>query len=50
MLLALQDLGRAGKVEFVGFDSSQVFLDAMKRKARWTASCCRTRSRWAIAR
>jgi ribose transport system substrate-binding protein len=32
MLLALQDLGRAGKVKFVGFDSSQVFLDAMKRK------------------
>jgi ribose transport system substrate-binding protein len=31
MLLALQDLGRAGKVKFVGFDSSQVFLDAMKR-------------------
>jgi ribose transport system substrate-binding protein len=32
MLLALQDLGKAGKVKFVGFDSSQVFLDAMKRK------------------
>jgi ribose transport system substrate-binding protein len=31
MLLALQDLGRAGKVSFVGFDSHQVFLDAMKR-------------------
>jgi ribose transport system substrate-binding protein len=31
MLLALQDLGKAGKVKFVGFDSSQVFLDAMKR-------------------
>jgi ribose transport system substrate-binding protein len=32
MLLALQDLGRAGKVAFVGFDAHQVFLDAMKRK------------------
>jgi ribose transport system substrate-binding protein len=31
MLLALQDLGRAGKVKFVGFDTSQVFLDAMKK-------------------
>jgi ribose transport system substrate-binding protein len=31
MLLALQDLGRAGKVTFIGFDSHQVFLDAMKR-------------------
>jgi ribose transport system substrate-binding protein len=31
MLLALQDLGRAGKVSFVGFDAHQVFLDAMQR-------------------
>jgi ribose transport system substrate-binding protein len=31
MLLALQDLGRAGKVKFVGFDAHQVFLDAMAR-------------------
>jgi len=31
MLLALQDLGQAGKLKFVGFDASQVFLDAMKR-------------------
>jgi ribose transport system substrate-binding protein len=31
MLLALQDLGRAGKVTFIGFDAHQVFLDAMKR-------------------
>jgi ribose transport system substrate-binding protein len=31
MLLALQDLGKAGKVKFVGFDASQVFLEAMKR-------------------
>ncbi len=31
MLLALQDLGRAGKVSFVGFDAHQVFIEAMKR-------------------
>jgi len=31
MLLALQDLGRAGKVKFLGFDAHQVFLDAMAR-------------------
>jgi ribose transport system substrate-binding protein len=31
MLLALQDLGRAGKVKFIGFDAHQVFLDAMGR-------------------
>jgi ribose transport system substrate-binding protein len=31
MLLALQDLGRIGKVAFLGFDAHQVFLDAMKR-------------------
>jgi ribose transport system substrate-binding protein len=31
MLLALQDLGRAGKVKFLGFDAHQAFLDAMKR-------------------
>jgi len=30
MLLALQDIGKAGKVTFVGFDSSQVFIDAMR--------------------
>lgn len=29
MLLALQDLGKAGKVSFVGFDSSQAFIDAL---------------------
>lgn len=29
MLLALQDIHRAGKVVFVGFDSSQTFVDAM---------------------
>src|SRR6266581_1010309 len=32
MLLALQDISRAGKVVFLGFDSSQVFVDAMKAK------------------
>ena len=31
MLLALQDLGRAGTIKFIGFDAHQVFLDAMKR-------------------
>jgi ribose transport system substrate-binding protein len=30
MLLALQDIGKAGKISFVGFDSSQVFIDALK--------------------
>jgi len=30
MLLALQDSGRAGKVTFVGFDSSPQFIEAMK--------------------
>jgi ribose transport system substrate-binding protein len=29
MLLALQDIGKAGKVSFVGFDSSQAFIDAI---------------------
>src|SRR5687768_15100418 len=29
MLLALQDLGRAGQVSFVGFDVSQRFIDAL---------------------
>lgn len=32
MLLALQDFGRTGKVSFVGFDSSQQFIDAMRNK------------------
>lgn len=31
MLLALQDIGKAGKVMFVGFDSSETFIEAMKR-------------------
>jgi ribose transport system substrate-binding protein len=30
MLLALQDISKAGKVPFVGFDSSQAFIDAMR--------------------
>ena len=29
MLLALQDIGKAGKISFVGFDSSQPFIDAI---------------------
>ena len=29
MLLALQDIGKAGKVWFVGFDTSQTFIEAM---------------------
>lgn len=32
MLLALQDIGKAGKVSFVGFDTSQSFIDAMRAK------------------
>jgi ribose transport system substrate-binding protein len=31
MLLALQDSDRAGKVAFVGFDSSQAFIDALAK-------------------
>jgi ribose transport system substrate-binding protein len=30
MLLALQDIGKAGKVTFLGFDSAPVFVEAMK--------------------
>ena len=30
MLLALQDIEKAGKVFFVGFDASQAFIDAMR--------------------
>jgi ribose transport system substrate-binding protein len=30
MLLALQDISKAGKISFVGFDSSQTFIDAMR--------------------
>ncbi len=29
MLSALQDIGKAGKVSFVGFDASQLFIDAL---------------------
>jgi ribose transport system substrate-binding protein len=32
MLSALQDIGKAGKVMFVGFDTSQLFIDAMSAK------------------
>src|SRR5882762_6009911 len=32
MLLALQDIGKAGKITFVGFDASDVFVEAMKTR------------------
>jgi len=32
MLLALQDIQKAGKVVFIGFDSSETFIDAMRNK------------------
>jgi ribose transport system substrate-binding protein len=32
MLLALQDLGKAGKIAFLGFDATQQFVDAMRNK------------------
>jgi ribose transport system substrate-binding protein len=32
MLSALQDIGKAGKIMFVGFDTSQMFIDAMRAK------------------
>jgi ribose transport system substrate-binding protein len=32
MLLALQDISKAGKITFVGFDASDVFIEAMKTK------------------
>src|SRR5262249_17440123 len=32
MLLALQDIEKAGKVVFIGFDASQQFVDAMRNK------------------
>ena len=31
MLLALQDIGKAGKVTFIGFDASDAFVEAMRR-------------------
>lgn len=30
MLLALKDINKAGKISFVGFDTSQTFIDAMR--------------------
>jgi ribose transport system substrate-binding protein len=30
MLLALQDIGKAGKIKFVGFDASDTFIQAMR--------------------
>lgn len=32
MLLALQDIGRAGQIRFVGFDSSESFVTAMRQQ------------------
>ena len=32
MLLALQDVGKAGQIKFVGFDSSEAFITAMRNK------------------
>lgn len=32
MLLALQDIGKAGKVTFIGFDTSEAFTEAMRNK------------------
>jgi ribose transport system substrate-binding protein len=32
MLLALQDIGKAGKVTFIGFDASDSFVEAMRAK------------------
>jgi ribose transport system substrate-binding protein len=32
MLLALQDISKAGKVTFVGFDTSETFIEAMRNK------------------
>jgi ribose transport system substrate-binding protein len=32
MLLALQDISKAGKIRFVGFDASQMLVDAMRAK------------------
>jgi len=32
MLLALQDIGKAGKITFVGFDTSEAFIAAMRNK------------------
>jgi ribose transport system substrate-binding protein len=32
MLLALQDMGKAGKIRFVGFDASPILIDALRNK------------------
>jgi len=32
MLLALQDIGKAGKVRFVGFDASAILIDAIRNR------------------
>jgi DNA-binding LacI/PurR family transcriptional regulator len=45
MLLALQDIGKAGKVSFVGFDSSQT-LSMRSTLTSYTASSSRIHSTW----
>lgn len=40
MLLALQDINKAGKIVFVGFDSSPQFIDAMKSN-QMQEMCCK---------
>src|SRR2546427_6952069 len=32
MLLALQDIGKAGKVRFIGFDASGILIDAIRAR------------------
>ena len=32
VLLALQDIGKAGKIAFIGFDATDTFIDAMRNK------------------
>jgi len=32
MLLALQDLGKTGKIKLVGFDAGQTLVDALRSK------------------
>ena len=43
MLLALQDIGKAGTIAFVGFDSSPAFIDPLRNGRADRASSCRTR-------
>jgi ribose transport system substrate-binding protein len=45
MLLALQDLGRAGQMKFVGFDASEALVAAL-RAGQTRGWSCRTRCGW----